>query len=113
MAPLGIHKLTHPQEALRITRERFARVIGISPSTLTRWKKDTNKVNPLAREKIELIDELVHIAADVMDTKNIADWFEETNEALGNKKPIDLIVTYQGILSVKQVLTELEWGLIG
>lgn len=111
---IGALEVKDLRAALKFTQEEFAKTIGGSLRSVARWEhNDRIRINEAMAEKLEMLHEVIRAAQRIMDQDEIVEWFDTEIPALGEKKPRDLLNTYEGMNKVHRVLGELEWGIIG
>jgi putative toxin-antitoxin system antitoxin component (TIGR02293 family) len=95
------------------TLEEKSQVLGIPERTLQR-RADAGKLD---RSESELTVRLARIAQHAEEVLEDMDkayrWLREPNEALGGKRPFDLIRTDLGTQLVDDVLTRIEYTVYG
>lgn len=109
----GIVSIRELRSTLRLSQKSFAERIGTSPRSIARWEHGEVAISPPMEEKLEILNNVVRKAKTLMNSDEIIEWFNTRNEALGGKKPIELLGKYEGIEKVRRILAELEWGIIG
>ena len=99
------------QARLQISNQQLSNLLMVSPRTLDRRKKEKT-LPPDESERSYRIARLTDRAYQVFeDEHKVAQWFSETNFALGNKKPLDLAKTEPGARLVEQLLGRIEHGI--
>lgn len=91
-------------EYLDLPSKMIGQVIGVSDASVSRMKTGAYVVTP-GTKQFELAQYLVRLfrSLDAItggDDAASRSWLRTDNRALGDKKPIDLIVTVQGLLTV-------------
>lgn len=101
------------QEAIRIhelaglSDSEIGKAVGAAPSTVRDWFRGRTSPTGQRRERVAELAEVVDRLARVMDPDYIAVWLEKPIEALGDRKPIQLI--RQGKATrVARLVSELE-----
>ncbi len=98
------------RSTLLLSQEALARALGLSVRTVVRWEKEGAEPPPLERERLFLIREVIEIAKDIMEPKDVASWFSKPKEALSGRSPLELLSTFRGIQSVREILEKTRWG---
>ena len=99
------------RSTLMLSQENLARVLGLSVRTVVRWEKEGAQPPLLEQERLFLIRELIEIAKDIMEPEDVASWFSKPKEALSGRRPLDLLSTFKGIQSVREILEKTRWGI--
>ncbi len=99
------------RKKLRLSTQELAQVVSISPRTLARRKKETRLASDES-ERAYRVARLIEIATDVFGSKEeVQKWVKESNFALGNQKPLDLMRTEPGAKLVERTLRQIEHGI--
>ena len=99
------------RSTLTLSQEDLARVLGLSVRTVVRWENEGAPLPILEQERLFLIWELIEIAKDIMDPKDLASWFFMPKESLSGRRPLDLLSTFKGMQSVREILEKTRWGI--
>ncbi len=100
------------QTRLDISRMELSTLLMISPRTLDRRRKE-DVLPPDESERSYRIARLTDLASDVFGSMEKASiWFKQSNYALGNKKPIDIIQTERSARLVERTLQQIQHGII-
>jgi len=95
---------------LELNTDAIAQLTGVSPRTISRWKDDT-VLGPLPSKKLVQIDNLIQRGTIVFGGENeFKDWLNQTNIALGDQKPIEMISMPYGVELVMEGIEALEFG---
>lgn len=110
---LPVSSLQDLVEALGLSREETAGILGVSVRTLSRLQ--TRKVlDPVASDRLARVRQLVDHAIDTLGGADMAaGWFRDPNPNLGGAHPIELLDTDIGIESVDAVLRSIDHGIYG
>ena len=98
-------------DILGITQETLARIIGLSPTSISRMKKgssiikETQKEWQLAVAFIRVYRSLVGVLGN--DEKAMKSWLLNENKHFKGQKPINLI---QDALGIGEVINYLDWA---
>ena len=99
------------RKSLGLSQEALARLLGVSVRTIVRWEKEGDQPPPLEWERIDLLRELVETAMDIMDERDVENWFAKPKEFLSGHRPLDLLSSFRGIQQIREVLEKTRWGL--
>ncbi|MDX2188434.1 MAG: antitoxin Xre-like helix-turn-helix domain-containing protein [Bacteroidota bacterium] len=100
------------QERMGFTNKEVSHILHISETSYQRLNKKRAVLDADASEKTIELTELIKKGKDVFGSIDIfRDWLYETNFALGNKKPIDLLSSSIGTRYVMTILNRIEWGI--
>jgi len=92
------------------TLEEKSQVLGIPERTLQR-RADKGKLDRVESEVTVRLARIAQRTEEVLEDMGKAyRWLREPNEALGGKKPLELIRTDLGTRMVEDVLTRIEYG---
>lgn len=96
--------------ALDMSEHRFAEVIGIPSSTLSRRRKE-KRLSAAESERLYRFVQLLERATDVLEDAEYARaWLSTPNDAFGGKTPLDTAKTEPGAQAVHNLLTRVEYG---
>lgn len=85
--------------------------VGISKTTLTRKGRARSRLSPSVSDRIFRIARIMVRAVEVFEDVDIArDWLNRPNQALGGKRPLELLRTDAGTEAVEDVLGRIEDG---
>jgi putative toxin-antitoxin system antitoxin component (TIGR02293 family) len=103
----GLFKRAIEAKLLRLDEVRRL----IPASTFARKMREGRK---LSREEADQVARLLLIkgyAAEVFDDADVAEtWLSEANPALGDRVPVELLVTDEGTRAVETVLRRIDYG---
>jgi putative toxin-antitoxin system antitoxin component (TIGR02293 family) len=107
--PLKKSHLNFISEKFRLTKKQTSAIVGISTSTLQRWKPSTN-VSPLIAEAILKLAELYDNGMMVFDDdeESFRAWIRTSVPSLNHRLPINLLDTRTGIELVNEQLLKME-----
>lgn len=95
------------------TLEEKSKVLGIPERTLQR-RAETGKLDRFESELTVRLARIAKRAEDVLEDMGKAyRWLREPNEALGGKRPFDLIRTDLGTRMIEEVLSRIEYTVYG
>ena len=108
-------KIRDIRQRLNISREKAAKILGVSSRNIYRWEHDINirpHFNLIAR--ISKFKELEKVLLDTFKRKDIDDWLNTPNESLEGHTPIQEIISARtpedGIQSIIDLLTNVKYG---
>jgi putative toxin-antitoxin system antitoxin component (TIGR02293 family) len=97
-------------ELLALPEEELGRLIGISPATLSRRKKDGRLGTPES-ERIVRFARLFGMAMEVLGSENAArEWLKTPNPGTVGESPLSYADTELGAREVENVLGRLDHG---
>lgn len=89
---------------------RVADILGLSPRTLARRKKE-RRLSPEESDRLVRLARVTAVADDVLEAPKIAgEWLRTPNRALGGAAPIDLLGTDLGAEQVETILVRIDYG---
>jgi transcriptional regulator with XRE-family HTH domain len=98
---------------LRISQEEFARLLGVSVRTVTRWEGEGIRPKAGLRELIDYMLRLTRRLDELLDRKHIIDWLTTPNPEFLGQPPMDLIQSQYGRKVLENELERAEWGIPG
>jgi putative toxin-antitoxin system antitoxin component (TIGR02293 family) len=99
------------QSRLKLTNLELAELLQLSPRTLDRRRKEVT-LPADESERSYRIARLTELAMQVFeDQDKVSAWFTQSNFALGNQKPLDLIKSEPGARLVERLLRQIEHGI--
>lgn len=82
---------------------RLARVLGVSPSRVSRWIR-TEEPDSTNRRKVEGVEFVLSRLLQFLDKETATKWLQGVNAHLGDRRPIDLLAAGR----VTEVLEAIE-----
>ncbi len=99
------------KEALGLTNEQLASVLGVSPRTVARLDRARSHLDAVSGDRLVRSARLYAIAAEVLeDAPAAAQWLKSPQRALGGAVPLELAQTDVGSRSVEALLGRMEHG---
>jgi putative toxin-antitoxin system antitoxin component (TIGR02293 family) len=94
------------------TNKELGRVLNISPSSFQRRYKSNDKLKKDEAERAYQLSEVIAKGLETFDNSmtDFVEWLHDSNTALGNKKPIDLMDSSIGRDLIMNVLINLQYG---
>ncbi|HEV8507812.1 MAG TPA: antitoxin Xre/MbcA/ParS toxin-binding domain-containing protein [Chitinophagaceae bacterium] len=95
---------------LALTSNDIAGLTGVSQRTISRWD-DKTILGSLPSKNLVELDTLIQKGINVFGGENeFKHWLNQSNIALGDQKPIDLLSTPYGVVLVEDAVEALEFG---
>ncbi len=97
---------------LHFNQADTAKVFGVNESTISRWQKTPAiQLDKLKSRLIYEIDAVLQEGYSLFgSSESLQQWLNDENEALGNKKPADLLKDPYKVELVEEALQSLSWG---
>lgn len=99
------------REALGLTQEQLARLLGVSLRTISRWEAGESQPTPLAQKELRRWQQLLLEMEELFKPEAIARWFTAPNPVLGGKTPFEAACTPNGYEEIRELLSGLKWGI--
>ena len=99
------------KQALGLTNDELASVLGVSPRTVARLDPAKSHLDPVSGDRLVRSARLYAIAAEVLeDAPAAARWLKSPQRALGGAVPLELAQTDVGSREVEMLLGRMEYG---
>lgn len=99
------------KDALRLTNEELAGLLGLSTRTLLRWSPGKSRLDVASGDRLVRSARLFTLASDVLEDGDAAvRWLRAPQKALGDAVPLDLATTDVGARAVEALLGRMEHG---
>lgn len=114
--PLGV--ISHIKREFSLPDEVIARIIGVSPRTVSRRRKTVKipareRLSPVESDRVYRFARIVAMAEDVFEDKNEAlEWLNSPQHGLGGRVPFDMLQTDAGAREVEELLLRIDYGVI-
>lgn len=95
---------------LRLSQERFARLLDVSNRTVARWEKDEAQPDPLLIKKLIGVGRITHELEKAGEPKEIAAWLEKPDPNLRGYPPVDLLGSGYGTEELIERIEEWRGG---
>lgn len=76
---------------LRLTQERFARLLEVTTRTVARWEKGEGQPDPLIEKKLIGVDQVARKLEKAGEPEEIAAWLQKPDPDLRGYPPVDLL----------------------
>jgi putative toxin-antitoxin system antitoxin component (TIGR02293 family) len=98
------------KEKTALDYDNLALALGVTRATLIS-KKGEEKFNPMVSERILGLADLYSYGYDVFeDEANFNEWMFKPNQALGGRKPYDIVDNQFGREEVKNIIGRIDYG---
>lgn len=114
--PLGV--IFHIKKEFNLPDEVIARIIGVSPRTVSRRRKTVKipakeRLSPVESDRVYRFARIVALAEDVFeDKKEALEWLNSPQYGLGGRVPFDILQTDAGAREVEELLIRIDYGVI-
>ena len=114
--PLGV--ISHIKREFNLPDEVIARIIGVSPRTVSRRRRTVKipakeRLSPVESDRVYRFARIVAIAEDIFeDKKEALEWLNNPQYGLGGRVPFDLLQTDAGAREVEELLLRIDYGVI-
>jgi len=114
--PLGV--IFHIKKEFNLPDEVIARIIGVSPRTVSRRRKTVKipakeRLSPVESDRVYRFARIVALAEDVFeDKKEALEWLNSPQYGLGGRIPFDMLQTDAGVREVEELLIRIDYGVI-
>ena len=100
------------QEEMQLTASEMARLVGISRSTLSRRRRNQEKLTREVSERLLRIAQVFARAQEVLgSTERARQWIRSSVYGLDGQRPLDLLDTEPGAQWTLRVLHQIDYGL--
>ena len=90
--------------------DRLSKILAVSRATLIN-KKGLEKFDAATSERILLLADTLSYGESVFEDRDrFNSWMKNSNKALGNRAPIEMMDTVYGIQEVKKMIGRIEYG---
>lgn len=97
---------------LDLPNDKFASLLGVSSRTLSRWGNDS-AIGAMASKTLLEVDRLSKKGMDIFGSAAMFKaWLHQSNTALGDVAPIEMLTAPYGIELVEDALEAMEYGSI-
>ena len=114
--PLGV--ISHIKREFNLPDEVIARIIGVSPRTVSRRRRTVKipakeRLSPVESDRVYRFARIVAIAEDIFeDKKEALEWLNNPQYGLGGRVPFDMLQTDAGAREVEELLLRIDYGVI-
>lgn len=97
---------------LRLSEKELARSLGVSPKTLQRQAKtESARLSSVQGDRLYRLARIVALAEEVFeDRERAVRWLREPQRGLGNRVPLELLLSDAGTREVEDLLGRIEYG---
>lgn len=102
------------KRALRLTDTEMATLLGMSSKSVSRLRKSRQQVLGLnASDRLYRLARVFSLATDVLeDEEGARGWLRAEQPGLGDRVPLDLLVTEVGARQVEDLLGQIDYGVL-
>lgn len=94
------------------SQARWARMIGISGKTVSRWETNKSSPSALASNKIKEFEKVINKMKGVIKKGKENEWLNAPNDELNNDTPLETFLKgSEGVQEVIDLLSRIEWGI--
>jgi len=106
--------IAHIERTLRLSPGESTRVLGVSPATRKRILKAKQRpLDPVVADRAVRIARIFAEAVEHFGDETVAcDWLRSKIYALGDERPIDLLDSDIGTQTVRDLLVQMEHGMV-
>lgn len=114
--PSGV--ISHIKKAFDLPDEVIARIVGVSPRTVSRRRKTMKipageRLSSNESDRVYRFARIVAAAEGVFgDKKEALEWLNSPQHGLGGHVPLDMLQTDAGTREVEELLTRIDYGVI-
>jgi len=99
-------------KVLALTQKDLAELTATSLRTFQRYEND-KKLNPIVSESMIQLTEIIRLGFDVFEDRDtFIKWLNTANKALGQRKPIELLKFKTGNDLVRNLLGQIQYGIV-
>ena len=103
--------VTTLRKKFNCSQARWARMIGISGKTVSRWETNKSSPSALASNKIKEFEKILNKRKGGIKRGKENEWLNTPNDELNNDTPLETILKgSEGIQEVIGLLCRIEWG---
>jgi len=93
---------------LKLSQERFARLLDVSNRTVARWEKGGGHQDPYMQKRLFRLEQVVRKIARNGEPREIVNWLEKPDVDLKGHSPLDLLGS---AYATEELLDQIdEWG---
>ncbi len=97
---------------MALTQKDLAELTSTSLRTFQRYEND-KKLNPIVSESMIQLTEIIRLGFDVFEDRDtFIKWLNTANKALGQRKPIELLKFRTGSDLVRNLLGQIQYGIV-
>lgn len=99
------------REALSLTQEDLAQLLGVAVRTVSRWEQGESAPQPLALKEVYRWQRLIDRLCETFRPDALPTWFHHPNEVLGGKTPWAIARSEDGAEQLAELINQIEWGI--
>ncbi len=99
-------------ERLELSQEKFARLLQVSVTTVSRWERGKAKPDAHLEARLRRIEHVAEQVEQAMPGWRLAKWLERPNRDLKGMPPIDLIGSDYGALALDEFIESMKQGVL-
>ena len=104
--------VTNLRKKYNCSQALWARMIGISGKTVSRWETNKSSPSSLASNKIKEFEKVINKMKGVIKKGKESEWLNTPNDELNNDTPLETILKGpEGVQEVIDLLSRIEWGI--
>lgn len=109
---LPISELNTLANALRISRDQLAAILGVTTRTLQRKAEANDRLGPVASDRLARVQRILLLATEVLGSGEKASrWMTAASRPLEGQLPLQLLDTDIGTQRVEQELYQIKYGI--
>jgi len=102
--------VTNLRKKFNCSQTRWARMIGISGKTVSRWETNKSSPSALASNKIKEFEKVINKMKGVIKKGKENEWLNTPNDELNNDTPLETFLKgSEGVQEVIDLLSRIEW----
>lgn len=94
----------------RWTQPQLARVLGVTPLTISRWERGKTTPDREDIAKLKRLEDLVERLDGLMYSDDLADFMDKPNERLRNHRPSQLLTNDYGYDALRDLIDSVNSG---
>jgi transcriptional regulator with XRE-family HTH domain len=105
-------KLTNLRQALGLSQEEAAHLLGVTTTTLSRWANNrTDRLDAAHEARLDFLLSILREAQEAIKPEGVSWWFKTAHPYLSDLRPMDLLLSSSGTEKVRSLLGAMRWGL--
>jgi Protein of unknown function (DUF2384)./Helix-turn-helix. len=104
--------VTNLRKKYHCSQMLWAKMIGISGKTVSRWETNKSSPSSLASNKIKEFKKVIDKMKGVIKRGKENEWLNTPNDELNNDTPMETFLKgSEGVQEVIDLLSRIEWGI--